>query len=56
MFKKVGKERLKLRIKKIVILMTSLLLILGLFKLFHYYGTQRKLISEFKDKRKTNNK
>lgn len=49
MFKKVGKERLKLRIKKIVILMTSLLLILGIFKLFHYYGTQRKLISEFKD-------
>ncbi len=49
MFKKVGKERIKLRIKKIVILTTSLLLILGLFKLFHYYGSQRKLISEFKD-------
>ncbi len=49
MFKKVGKERVKLRIKKIVILSTSLILILSLFKLFHYYGAQRKLISEFKN-------
>ena len=50
MFKtKIGKERIKIRIKKIVILITSLILILGVFKLFHYYGNQRKIISEFKD-------
>lgn len=49
MFKKVGKERLKIRIKKLAILITSLILILGLFELFHYYGAQRKVISEFKD-------
>ncbi|WP_437130564.1 phosphatidylinositol-specific phospholipase C/glycerophosphodiester phosphodiesterase family protein [Peptostreptococcus russellii] len=50
MFKKnIGKERIKIRIKKMVILIVSLILILGLFKLFHYYGSQRKIISEFKN-------
>ncbi|MEG0250060.1 MAG: phosphatidylinositol-specific phospholipase C/glycerophosphodiester phosphodiesterase family protein [Peptostreptococcus sp.] len=47
--KNIGKERIKIRIKKMVILIVSLILILGLFKLFHYYGSQRKIISEFKD-------
>ncbi len=49
MFKNIGKERAKLRIKKISILVISFVLIICLFKLFHSYGSQRKLISEFQN-------
>lgn len=61
MFKDIGRERVKIRIKKVSILTVSLLLIIGLFKLFHYYSNQREIISEFKntkirEKLITNNK
>ncbi|WP_101773107.1 stalk domain-containing protein [Peptostreptococcus faecalis] len=49
MFKDIGKERVKIRIKKIAILIVSLLLIIGFFNLFNYYANQKKIISEFKN-------
>lgn len=49
MFKDIGRDRIKLRIKKIIILATSLFLIIGLFKLFLNYSEQRRIISEFKN-------
>lgn len=62
MFKlNIGRERLLLRIKKLVILFFSLVLIITFFMLFHYYENQKKIISEFrntniKEKLVTNNK
>lgn len=49
MFKNISRDRIKLRIKKIIILLISFFLIIGLFKLFLNYSEQRKIISEFKN-------
>lgn len=49
MIKDLGKEDIKKIIKKSLILIFSLIIIISLFKQFHYYGSQRKLISEFEN-------
>ena len=61
MERKFDEDQIKDIVKQTLILLVSLMLIIGFFKLFYSYSSQRKMISEFentniREKLITNNK